>query len=233
MIVGAIANSTSVSSSLSVNPELFALTVSAIIGAVVAVAATFSVQYYLNRPKIRGNILNFISANFSGQFPDVRGKVSATMVFPYALLTNQHQNAASMFDFMLDVDVGKGWLRMEKVLGDDNFYKQTLPNALILDAGDRILKFPNLDKALLERKLKPIEFGDYIHGFLMFASKTWFLGKDIKKMRLTCIDVFENKHVIMHPKKRWFFLRKKREGYSVPFYIFEQNAGAVSEWKKG
>jgi hypothetical protein len=208
--------------------EIFALTLSAIL----AVVITFLVQSYLDRPKVRGNILNFISASITLEFLDVRGKMSVTAVFPFLFLTNLHQSPISILDFVFEVDIGKGWLKMEKLITDEKFYKEILPRFLVLDAGDRLLRFPNLDKALLERKLKPINYGDYLHGFLTFASKASFLGTNIKRMRLTSIDVFQNRHVIKHPLRKWRRFWRKEPLITTPLYIFEQNAGAVSEWKK-
>lgn len=210
--------------------ELFAVTFSAII----AVLITYIVQSYLDRPKVRGSILNFISAEVRTQFQDVRKELNITLVCPYVLLTNQHQNAISLLDFIMEVNLGKGWLKMEKLIADEKFYKETLPQAFVYDAGERIIRFPNLDKALLERKLRPIKYGDYLHGFLLFGCKTIFLGTDIKRARLTCVDVFQNRHVIMFPQRKWWqrLFGKKEVRYPVPNYIFEQNAGAVSEWKK-
>lgn len=208
--------------------EFFALLLTAII----TLGITYFVQNILDRPKIRGNILNFISGNIT-QLQDARKALNVTFVFPYVLLTNQHQNAISVLDFTLEVDLGKGWHKMDKLIADEPFYKELLPSKFMYDTGDRIVRFPNLDKALLERKLRPIKYGDYLHGFLMFASKTMFLGTEVKRIRLTCIDVFENRHVIMHPIRKWWSLfGKKEQRYTVPFYIFEQNAGAVSEWKR-
>ena len=224
-------------SALSISPELFALTVSAIIGGIVAVIATFSIQYYFEKPKVKGNIVIFVSAGMIGNFPDVRGQINSTLVFPYVILTNQHKNPVSMIDFILEADYGEGWHGVEPMMEGPQT-NALLQEKMVIEAGNRIVSFPNLDKALLFRKLKPIGFGDYYEGFLLFATRTPF-PKPVNRLKLTCVDVFLNKHVIYFPLKLSIpkrivkkLKRKKEEEYVVPFYIFLRNAEAKIAYKK-
>lgn len=223
MIVAAVTNSTG--TGLFDNPELFALTLSGLIAVVATLVVTFAVQWYLDQPKISGNLLQRITFNFGGDFQDKRGHQEFLVVLPYVYLTNLHKNPISLVDIRGEADwgKGKGWERLTPITDElDSDFWPNIEGNIRWEAEGRTLRFKNgsLSKSLLMFKLRPIEFGDYLHGFLAFTDRANRSGKDIKKFRVVCRDAFGKRHIIT-----------RRGGEDLPVYIFERDAGIVSEWK--
>ena len=180
-----VANATSTATpSWFASPELLALTLSGIIAVVVSLVATFMVQSYLDRPKLKGNILQVIIGHLVGNFD----KTSYAM---YVYLTNQHQNTISIFDYEMYVDFGEGYIKLDRVFGTG-----IIPEVFEASSPLGNARIENFRDKQLSKKDQQIGFGNFIDGFLMFVGDPSFLKKQVNRYKLVCIDVFQRKHII-------------------------------------
>lgn len=175
--------------------ELFALTLSAVI----AVLLTFVVQNYLNQPKIRGSVFNVLAGEWSNP---VMG-IHKTAFWPYVYLTNYHQNAIYPLDYEFEVDFGEGYVRLDRVYGDlDKILPEVMSFTNLADGKEEI-QIRNLGKHALYKTAKPVQYGDFLHGLVMFAGAIELHKKTMRTVRFTCIDVFGKRHTIEADLKKF------------------------------
>jgi hypothetical protein len=169
-----------------------------ILTTIITVTITFVVQSYLNRPKVRGRVFEVIRAEWTFNPPnEPNNRISKAAFWAYVYLTNYHRNSIRILDYELEIDFGEGFLKLNRVYGD---ISRVLPETLMV----RISKEPtareqpikNINKHLLYKDAKPVQFGNFVHGFVMFAGDISLHEKTIQKVRFTCIDVFNRKHVL-------------------------------------
>jgi hypothetical protein len=166
--------------------ELFALTASAI----AAVLITFIVQNYMNRPKIRGSVFSVLR----GEWVNPERGLDKAVFWPYVSLTNYHQNAIYPLDYEFEADFGEGYVKLARIYGD---WSKVLPEFLWFTGQDgEKFKMQNLGKHLLYKNTKPIQYGDFIHGFVMFAGDLDLRRREIIRAKFTCIDFFRKRHTI-------------------------------------
>jgi hypothetical protein len=109
-------------------------------------------------------------------------------------LTNHHKNSISLIDYEFEADFGDGYMKLERVYGDIG---KILPPALTAkDDEGKDIQLKNLGQHLLYKNAKPVRYGRFNHGFVMFAGDLPLHHKKVLKVKFTCIDVFNNRHVI-------------------------------------
>ena len=145
----------------------------------------------MNRPKIRGKILTVISAEWTSQSQNIH----KSAFWVYVFLTNYHKNPISLIDYELEADFGEGYIKLERVYGD---VSKVLPP--VITAKDNMnvdIQLKNLRQHLLYKNAKPVRYGEFNHGFVMFAGDDLSLySRKALKIKFVCIDVFGNRHVI-------------------------------------
>jgi hypothetical protein len=171
--------------------ELFALTLSAIL----AILLTFIVQSYLSRPKVKGGVFGIVQGEWKSH--DYTMETRKSFFWPYVYLTNQHRNAVWPLDYEFEVDFGKGYVKLERQYGDiSGVFPETISATISAkgDSGSKPLKMQNLSKQLLYVKSKPIQYGDFLHGFVMFTGDRELQTQTIVRVKFTCIDAFGRRH---------------------------------------
>jgi hypothetical protein len=145
---------------------------------------TFGVQYYLDRPKLRGQILQVVTARLVGDF-------NKTVYLVYLYLTNQHQNSIYIWDYKLSVDLGEGYTVL------DRWYKDltVIPDPFVANSPVGQISIPKIKENMIIKQDKPVGFGDFLRGFLIFAGDPSQYGRAPKRYRLMITDVFQNEHV--------------------------------------
>lgn len=197
--VTATASSTSLVDSGFFWAELFALTLSALIG----VAVTLVIQRYLSAPKIRGGIYGIMRG--TGSFLESRTKGKKAFFLPYIYLTNQHRNAVLPLDYEFEIDLGEGYVKLERVYGDyRKMFPRTFEGMIQVKPTDieRQLDIRTLGNHILFTKAKPIRYGDMLRGFVVFTGDHALRNKPIHRAKFTCIDTFQRRHTfkVSHEK---------------------------------
>jgi hypothetical protein len=172
-------------------PIVFGLTLAAIL----AIVLTFIIQVYLARPKIQGGVFGILQGEYKTQENGM--DVHKSFFWPYVYLTNQHHNAVWPLDYEFEADFGGGYVKLERQYGDvTGVFPETISATISSksDMGNRQLKMQNLSKQLLYIKAKPMEYGDFLHGFVMFAGDSELESKTIVRAKFTCIDAFRKRH---------------------------------------
>jgi len=215
----ALANATtSVASTTLVDPtffwaELFGLTLTAIL----AILVTFIVQFYLGRPKVKGGVFGIVQGEWKshGHTMDVR----KSFFWPYVYLTNQHRNAVWPLDYEFEVDFGEGYVKLERQYGDiSGVFPETISATISAkgDSSSKPLKMQNLSKQLLYVKSKPIQYGDFLHGFVMFTGDPDLQTRTIVRVKFTCIDAFRKRHTFEANQEKLLSLALFSELLQVP-----------------
>jgi hypothetical protein len=162
---------------------------STIVTVVITVLLTFLVQNYLSRPQIKGNILNVIRATWVST---AYGQKSSFWIYVY--LTNHHKNSIAIIDYKCEADFGNGFVKLERVYGDVS--KVLPPSLSVQDSSGKAIQLTNLGKHLLYKNAKPVRYGEFNHGFVMFSADISLANTKVTRYKFTCIDSFNNKHTI-------------------------------------
>jgi len=166
----------------------------------------FIYQYLSDRPKIKGKILQVMR----GVFPNPEQpseKLTSFVLFLY--LTNARKNAIHLSDYILEIDTGNGFERMKIVRGITN---QTVH----FEYGqDGEVQIPDFNKGLIYKQSKPIGFGVPFYGYLMFGGDFKYFKADIRRYRITCVDVFDHKHKITTESKKFVDLFYLQEVFGI------------------
>ena len=157
--------------------------------------ATLTYNWFTSKPKIKGRIFNVIT----GDMPDPSDPTKNLTAFNvYLYLTNIRKNTIHILDYELEVDLGEGYTKTERVYGAHTVANWTFTSPT------HDMKIPDYPNKLITAKAKPLEQGVPLHGFALFASKEpseKFKG-NVKRYRVTCIDALNNRHKITsYPKQ--------------------------------
>jgi len=166
-----------------------------IITAILALSgwSTLFYNWFTSTPKIKGKVLNVMTGEWrTPQF-------SKTGLFVYLYLTNARKNPVHILDYEFEFDIGNGYERALRVYGMQNNPQPSF-------SSDKIeITIPNFQEKLIYSKNNPIEYGSPMHGFALFATDkphSSIMGK-IKKLKITCIDVFGSRHIIKSAPKEF------------------------------
>ncbi len=158
-----------------------------IIAAAAAISGwvAFGYQYFSERPKIKGKLLQVMR----GRMKNPENPSEDLTVFTLFLyLTNQRKNAIHLKNYILEVDEGHGFEKTKILRGDLSKLK----------FGSKYgeIQLPNFEQSIIHKQSKPIEFGVPFYGYLMFGGHSKYYNAEIKRFRITCIDIFDHKHKI-------------------------------------
>ena len=179
---------------------------------IVAMVATISgwvafiYKYFSDRPKIKGKILQVMRGTFQNP-ENPSEKLTSFTLFLY--LTNARKNAIHLSDYILEIDTGNGFERMKMIRGITN---QTFH--FEYGQGGEV-QIPDFNKRLIHRQSKPIEFGLPFYGYLMFGGDFKYFKADIRRYRITCVDVFDHKHKITTEPKKFVDLFYLQEVFGI------------------
>jgi hypothetical protein len=143
------------------------------------------------------------------------------MFCPYVSITNQHDNSIYILDYKLEIDFGQGFERLKRAYGEVTV---GMPDPFVFTtaAGERV-EIPKFGEKLIYKKNKPVRYGEYIHGFVMFAAEPARKDQKWKRMRITAIDVFDQEHSLTVGPEVF----KKME-----WYLFTEIIGAKVETQR-
>jgi len=144
-------------------------------------------DYVASRPKIRGQVFQVMMGQMND--PNHKGKRLEAFV-AYLYLVNKRRNTIHILDYELDVKVERKWVKLGRVYGIHN-----VKNSFGALAGGNI-EIKNFEENLIYRKNKPAEYGQPIHGWIVFVGPEELHDADVLVYRLTCIDAFRKKHCI-------------------------------------
>lgn len=160
-----------------------------LIGFVVALSGWAKVfyDYVTSKPKIRGQVFQVMR----GQMDDPNNKGQYLEAFiAYLYLVNKRRNTVHIQDYELDVKVKGKWVKLSRVYG---IHK--VKNFFGAHAGGSI-DIKNFEENLIYRKGKPAEYGQPLHGWIVFVGPATLHDADVLSYRLTCTDAFRKKHCI-------------------------------------
>lgn len=172
--------------------------------------ATVYYNYVTSVPKISGQVFQVMVGQM--KHPTVADK-ELTSFTTYLYLINTRKSALHILDYEMEALVGGRWQRLERVYGihaikDLNFFSPE----------GRKIEIKNFSDNLIYRKNLPVEFGKPLHGWIVFAGDASLHGKTIPEYRLTCIDAFRNKHVIISKREQFanIFLLQDLADIAIP-----------------
>lgn len=144
----------------------------------------FLYGYFSSKPKIKGKILQVMM----GYFTNPKTSEKLTVFIPFLYLTNARENPLHIVDYLLEVETEKGWKKMNVIRGnfESNFQ----------DAQGKPFQIPDFMKNVIYKQEKAVEFGKPFYGYLAFFGDLKYYETKIKRYRITCVDVFDNKHKI-------------------------------------
>jgi hypothetical protein len=157
--------------------------------------STLLYNWFTSRPKIKGQILNIMTAEWHNpQFGPPK-----TGIFACLYLINTRKNPVHILDYELEFDIGNGYQRALRVYGTQNIDQPSFHS----DISE--ITIPNFREKLIYSKNTPVEYGVPLHGFALFATDlphATLMGK-IRKIRVTCVDAFNNRHEIEATPKQF------------------------------
>lgn len=158
-----------------------------LIAAIAAISGWVTVfyQYYSDRPKIKGKILNVMRGKLPN--PSNPSETLTTFVL-FVYLTNVRKSVVHLRDYILEIDNGNGFERMKIVRGDMAHFH--------FDTAVGEIHIPDFEQGVIYKQSKPVEFGVPYYGYLMFAGDLKYYNSEIKRFRITCVDVFDHKHKV-------------------------------------
>lgn len=166
-----------------------------IIGFGIAFSGWVKVLYdhVTSRPKIRGRVFQMMRAQMA--HPQKQGGSLAAFI-AYLYLVNKRRNTIHVLDYELEIKVGRKWVKLARVYGIHN-----VRSSFDAVSGDNI-QIKNFEDNLIYRKSKPVEYGQPLHGWIVFAGSEELYKCDVLAYRLTCVDAFHNKHrIVTKPKE--------------------------------
>jgi len=166
----------------------------------------FFYQYYSDKPKIRGKILQVMRGTF--QNPEKPSESLTTFVL-FLYLTNARKNAIHLSDYILEIDTGDRFERMKMIRGITN---QTVHFGY--EQGGEV-QIPDFNKGLIYKQSKAVEFGTPFYGYLAFAGDLKYHKANIRRYRITCVDVFDHKHEITTEPKKFVDLFYLQEVFGI------------------
>lgn len=150
--------------------------------------ASLFYNWYTSAPKINGQVLGLL---ISPQLQDPAFTKTGIVVYLY--LVNERKYPTHILDYELEFDLGQGY---EKAMRLYSITHMVVPSIRI-DQDN--LTIPNFTEKIIYLKNQPVEYGVPLHGFAVFVTDRPYAdvqNDKIKRIRVTCIDAFKNRHVI-------------------------------------
>jgi hypothetical protein len=168
--------------------------------------ATVVYEYFSDKPKIKGKILQVMRGTF--QNPE-KPSDSLTVFVLFLYLTNARKNNLHLSDYILEIDIGGRFERMKMIRGitDQSIH-------FGYEKGGEV-QIPDFNKGLIYKQTKAVEFGTPFYGYLAFAGDVKYHKADIQRYRITCVDVFDHKHKITTESKKFVDLFYLQEVFGI------------------
>jgi hypothetical protein len=172
--------------------------------------AKLAYDYIVSKPKIAGRVFNIITGSMP--HPNIPNKQLTTFLV-YLYLTNKRKSPIHILDYEMEIDAGKGYKHVDRVFGINNTNNWTFT-----DTQGQLLEIPNFQDKLIYKSARPVEYGQPLHGFVFFAGDASYYGLSREKYKITCRDVFGNKHKIVYKPKESenLFLLQDIAGIRMP-----------------
>jgi hypothetical protein len=143
-------------------------------------------DYWSGQPRVKGRVFNVIRSWI--EHPSRPNELLAAF-FPYLYLTNASKSSVHILDYELEVFI-RDWRRVHRMLGFDKTMAQAR------NPSPEVSLIIEVSKNLIDKKNRPVEFGAPLHGWLAFAGPANEFRGDVSMFRVTCVDVFGNRHTI-------------------------------------
>jgi nucleoside phosphorylase len=192
-IASTSANGTAISEQIDLNSIFGSDIVGLTLSGVIAVIATYLVQTYLAKPRIKIVIFNMSTGILS-----FNQKPEYALFTIYVYITNQHHNAVHILDYELNIDFGEGFTRLKRIYQ----IHQGWPDPYRTETDTDFVEIPDFTKKLIYANPRPVSYGDILKGFVAFGGDTTLHGRKARRIRFTCIDAFQKRHtVVTTPEK--------------------------------
>lgn len=183
--------------------------------------AAFVYKYFSERPKIKGKLLQVMR----GRMRNPENPSEELTIFTLFLyLTNQRKNAIHLRDYSLEVDEGCGFEKTKILRGD-------LSKLKFSSKGGEI-QFPNFEQSIIHKQSKPIQFGVPFYGYLIFGAHSKYYNAEIKRYRITCVDVFDHKHKITTKPDKFVDMLYLQEMFKIKTSIPTTPNQGVTEYNQ-
>ena len=108
------------------------------------------------------------------------GDINKTIYLVYLYLTNQYQNAIHVWDYKMSVDLGDGYIMLDRVYRD----VPGLPDPFVARIPSGNTTIPRIRENMIVKQDRPVGFGDFLRGFLVFAGDPSEYGRQSKRYNL-------------------------------------------------
>ena len=151
-------------------------------------------NWFTSTPKIDGRILGLMT----GEWMTPQFKEPKTGIFVYLYLVNRRKNPVHILDYELQFDVGNGYEKALRVYGTRNMPQPSFGSET------QDITIPNFSEKLIYSKNNPIEYGVPLHGFAFFGTDKPHkdIMNKIKRIKIICVDAFNNTHEIFYKEKQ-------------------------------
>lgn len=151
--------------------------------------ATLYYLWYTSTPRVTGRIMGAMMGDMPNPKPPPQTLTAFNL---YVYLTNSRKSTVHLLDYELEVDVGNGYEKIDRVYG-----AHSVPN-WTFESPTHTIRIPDYPQKLIYAQSEPVRYGVPLHGFVLFASRKpqAEYATRLKTFRLTCIDAFQNRHEI-------------------------------------
>jgi len=164
-----------------------------LVGPIIALSGWAKVLYdhVTSRPRICGRVFQVILGQMANP-AQAEEPLAAFVVYLY--LVNRRRNTIHVLDYEMEIRVARKWTRLSRVYGIHN-----VQNCFASASGP--IQIENFEANLIYRKNKPVEYGQPLHGWIVFVGPESLRNSRIKAFRVTCIDAFQKKHRLLTKDK--------------------------------
>ena len=164
--------------------EILIMSVS--VTSVIIALSAFLYTWVSNKPRIRGR-LNYVLIAPLATGEDPEATQTAALV-AHITLTNLGRHPVFIEDYQMEIDRSRGYESIKRLTRIQGFPKFKLgqDSISVKDWREWLIYFP----------LRAVEYGSPLSGMaIFFIQEPWtILEENIKKYRLTAVDVFEKRH---------------------------------------
>jgi hypothetical protein len=147
--------------------------------------ATIAINYFSNKPKIKGRILSSMRATMT-----IHGRAYTAFIF-YLYLTNVRKSSVHVLEYEMRIKMGNKIIKLDRFYGARNVEKFNFNNIENMK-----VDIPDFKEKLIYFNAKAVEYGSPLMGFAFFVGDVEYHQTKIDSYILTCIDVLGNYHEI-------------------------------------
>ena len=166
-----------------------------LVGPIIALSGWGKVLYdhVTSKPKICGRVFQVVLAQMANP-AQAEEPLAAFVVYLY--LVNRRRNTIHILDYEMEISVARKWTRLSRVSGIHNVHN-------CFNSASGPIQIENFEANLIYRKNKPVEYGQPLHGWIVFVGPEYLRNSKISAFRVTCIDAFKRSTDFLQRTRGW------------------------------